>query len=189
MATGSVRRSGLAGATPLSPRRKWRIITIATLLLVPGFWSLLAGLVAAASDDPGSGPNQAAAISFGIAVVPFVYIVLAFMSGHPNPAGAVLRAMGLTVLVGIPVSALAADAVTGVIAAIGAGGIVSLREDPVHERRLRVYGVAAAAVYVFVLVRTAGALALLPAPVFPLTAIGIADHLSERRYERELANR
>jgi hypothetical protein len=36
-------------------------------------------------------------------------------------------------------------------------------------------------VYVFVLVRMASALALLPAPIFPFTAIGVADHLSERR--------
>jgi hypothetical protein len=28
---------------------------------------------------------------------------------------------------------------------------------------------------------------LLPAPIFPLTAIGIADHLSERRAEQEAA--
>jgi hypothetical protein len=40
-------------------------------------------------------------------------------------------------------------------------------------------------VYTLVLVRLAGALVLLPAPIFPLTAIGIADHLSERRAEQE----
>ena len=41
-----------------------------------------------------------------------------------------------------------------------------------------------ASVYTFVLVRIAGGLVLLPAPIFPLTAIGIADHLSERRAEQ-----
>jgi hypothetical protein len=35
-----------------------------------------------------------------------------------------------------------------------------------------------------VLARVAGGLVLLPAPIFPLTAIGIADHLSERRAEQ-----
>jgi hypothetical protein len=39
-------------------------------------------------------------------------------------------------------------------------------------------------VYTFVLVRMAGGLALLPAPIFPFTAIGIADHLAERAAER-----
>ncbi len=42
------------GMEPLTPQRKWRAITLATLVLVPAFWSMLAGFVAAASDD-GSG--------------------------------------------------------------------------------------------------------------------------------------
>jgi hypothetical protein len=42
-----------------------------------------------------------------------------------------------------------------------------------------------AALYTFVLVRMAGGLALLPAPIFPFTSIGIADHLAERAAERD----
>jgi hypothetical protein len=180
----SAGRIGRGGAEPLSPKRKWQTITVATLILVPAFWSLLAGLVAAASDDPEGGPQPAAAILLGLAVLPFVYIVLAFMSGHPHAPRAVLGAMGMALLVGIPVSALAADAVTGLVAGIGAGGAIALRADPADDWRARALGVAVAAAYFFVLVRTLGALTLLPAPVFPLTAIGIADHLSERRGER-----
>jgi hypothetical protein len=173
-----------AGAEPLSPRRKWQTITVATLALVPGYWGLLAGLVAMASDDDGSSavaPNPAAALALGLAVVPFVYVVLAFMSGHPRAPGAVLRAMGLSLLVGITVSALTADAVTGIVAGVGAGGIVALRMDGPHNWQARALAVLGAALYTFVLARTAGALVLLPAPVFPFTAIGFADHLSERR--------
>jgi hypothetical protein len=47
-----------------------------------------------------------------------------------------------------------------------------------------VWGVAIAAAYTFVLVRTVGAPALIPAVAFPLTALGLADHLSERRAEQ-----
>jgi hypothetical protein len=39
--------------------------------------------------------------------------------------------------------------------------------------------------YVFILVRSATVMALLLAPVLPFTSIGVADHLSERRRERE----
>ena len=46
-----------------------------------------------------------------------------------------------------------------------------------------------AAVYVFVLVRTAGAITVVSAPAFPFTAIGIADHLSVRRAQRMEAER
>ena len=37
--------------------------------------------------------------------------------------------MGLCLLVGIPVSALAGDAVSGIVAGVGAGGIAALRAD------------------------------------------------------------
>jgi hypothetical protein len=173
------------GIEPLSPQRKWRAITIATLILVPAFWALLAGLVAAGSDDPASGPNPAAAITLGLALIPFVFIALAFLSAHPNPAGAVLKAMGWFLLVWIPVSALAGDAVTGIVAGMGAGGITALRADDVHNWRARALAVFAASIYTFVLVRTVGAFALLPAPIFPFTGIGVADHLSEGRHDRE----
>ena len=167
---------------PLSPQRKWRAITVATLLLAPAFWALLGGLVASVSEDEAGAPDPAAALALGLALIPFVFVVLAFMSAQPRASRAVLRAMGLSLLVGIPVSALAADAVTGIIAGVGAGGIVALRADEDHSWRARATGVAIAAGYTFVLARTASALVLLPAPIFPLTAIGLADHLSERRH-------
>ncbi|HEY6698414.1 MAG TPA: hypothetical protein VIZ67_09315 [Acidimicrobiales bacterium] len=172
---------------PLSPQRKWRAIMVATLVLVPGFWALLAGLVGSAADDSTgkeAAPNVAIALAVGLAVVPFVFVALAFLSEHPRAPGAVLRAMGWALLVGIPVSALAGDAVTGIVAGVGAGGIQALRMDEPQNWRARAWAVVVASVYTLVLVRTAGALVLLPAPIFPLTAIGIADHLSERRAEQ-----
>jgi hypothetical protein len=177
------RRSALAGAEPLSPRRKWRAITIATLLLVPSFWSVLAGLVSVASeraDAPPAGPF----IAFGLALVPFVFIALAFLSENPRAPGAVLKAMGLSLVIGIPVSALAADAVTGLVAGIGAGGIAVLRADPDHSWRARAIAVIAVSAYVFVMIRVAGDVALLLAPTLPFTCLGVADHLSELRRER-----
>ena len=165
---------------PLSPRRKWRTITLATLLLVPGYWMLLAGLVANQSSAKNA-PNPAAAMAFGLAVIPFVFLVLAVMSGRARWAGAVAKAMGMAVLVGIPVSAIAGDAITGIVAGVGAGGCIALRRDDAHSLRTRAIAVAFAAVYTFVLVRSVSALALLPAPVLPLIAIGLADHVSERR--------
>jgi hypothetical protein len=168
------------GAEPLSPQRKWRAIALATVLLVPAFWAVLAGLVSG-SDVAEGGPNAPAALALGLALIPFVFIVLAFMSAHPRAPAAVVRAMGLTLLVGIPVSALAADGATGIVAGVGAGGIVALRSDPPHRWQSRALAVLAASAYTFVLVRTAGPIALLAAPALPFTGIGIADHLSERK--------
>lgn len=176
------RGSGLAGAEPLSPRKKWRAITLATLVVAPAFWSVLAGVVAVGSDDPRA-PAPAPLIAFGLALVPFVYIVLAFLSEHPRAPGAVVRAMVLSLVVGIPISALAPDAVTGFVAGLGAGGIAALRADSFQSWKARAVAVAVATLFVFLLVMVSDA-ALLLAPALPFTSIGLADHLVERRAER-----
>lgn len=181
-----MRRRAPAGAEPLSPRRKWRAIMLATLLLLPGYWSLLIGLVSVASEEENA-PPPGPYIAFGLMLVPFVFIALAFLSQHPRAPGAVVRAMALCLLVGIPVSALSNDAVTGLVAGIGAGGVAALRADLAHNWRARALAVAAATVYAFVLVRVAPDIALLLTPVLPFTVIGVADHLSERRGERRPA--
>jgi hypothetical protein len=167
--------------TPLPPRRKWRAITLATLLLVPAYWFILNGLVSSAA---GVGRNAGPLIAFGLAVVPFVFLVLAFLSEHPRAPGAVLRAMALALLVGIPVSALAADAVTGLVAGIGAGGVTALRADLAHDWKPRALAVLIVTAFVFVTLRTVSTVALVLAPALPFTAIGVADHLSEGRQER-----
>ena len=66
----TTRHSGTAGTGPLSPQRKWRAIALATLVLAPAVWSLLAGLVAIAAPTTGSTPPAGAAIAFGLALIP-----------------------------------------------------------------------------------------------------------------------
>jgi hypothetical protein len=180
------RKSPLAGAEPLPPRRKWRAITLATLVLVPAYWAILAGVVSAASDE-GPAPAAGPLIAFGLALIPFAFVVLAFLSEHPRAAGAAVKAMLVAIAVGIPVSALAADAVTGMVAGLGAGGIYALRTDQYRVGKARALAVLAAAVYVFIVVRAAGELGILVAPALPFTALGVADHLVEWRMEREAA--
>jgi hypothetical protein len=178
------KRSVLAGVEPLSPRRKWRAITLATLLLVPGYWSLVTGLVAEGLHEE-SAPFAAPYIAFGLVILPFVFLALAFLSEHPRASGATAKALLLTILVGAPVSAFAGDAVTGFVAGVGAGGIVAMRADVAHSWRARVIAVLTVSVYVFILIRSVAVIGLLLAPVLPFTSIGVADHLSERRRERE----
>jgi hypothetical protein len=177
------RPAPLAGTAPLSPRKKWRAILLATLVFAPAYWAIVAGMVSAASDETG-GPAAGPLIAFGLAVIPFAFVVLAFLSEHPRAPGAAAKAMVLSLLVGIPVSALAQDAVTGLIAGAGAGGIVALRMDLVHTVKPRVIAVVAVSLYCFVLLRTVSEVALLLGPALPFTALGVADHLSERRAER-----
>ncbi len=112
----------VVGHGPLSPQQKWKAITIGTIVLLPAFWGTLIGLVSVASDDANSGvANPAAFIAFGLALVPFAFLALAFVSGHPSAPMATVKAMCLFLLIGIPVSAIAADAVTGLVAGCGRG--------------------------------------------------------------------
>ena len=177
------RRQRPAGAEPLSPRRKWRAILIATALLAPAFWSIVIGLVASGSDDRNA-PEAAPFIAFGLALIPFVFVALAFLSEHPRAANAIVRAMLLSILVGGPALALLGDAVTGLVAACGAGGVAALRMDLPHTTRSRAVAVLLATAYAFVMVRLAPQPTIVIAPVLPFTSIGIVDHLRERRLTR-----
>jgi hypothetical protein len=142
---------------------------------------MLAGVVAVASDDGGGVGYPGAYIAFGLALVPFVFVVLAFLSEHPRAPGAVVKAMALALVVGIPASAIAADAVTGFVAGVGAGGLVALRPEVVHGWRPRAVAVVVATAWAFLAVRTVPEVAVLLAPVVPFTSIGVADHVAERR--------
>jgi hypothetical protein len=156
---------------------------MATLLLVPCFWAVLAG-IASTTSDQANAPSPGPLFAFGFSIVPFVFLALAFLSEHPRAPSAVAKALVLAVVVGIPVSATT-DAVTGLVAGLGSGGVAALRADADHNWKARALAVLAATVYVFVLLRTAGEIALLTAPVLPFTGIGVVDHLSERRREHE----
>ena len=167
---------------PLHPRKKWRAITLATLVFAPASWFILTGFVAGSVDVRGE-PNPAAAVALGLALIPFVFIVLAFLSEHPRAPGAVVKAMLLCVSVGVLISAGVTDGITGLTAGVGAGGIVALRNDG-YGWRGRTIAVILVTIWTFALVRLAGPVALVAAPVLPFTAIGLADDLAERRAAR-----
>jgi hypothetical protein len=178
------RSSVITGAGSVSPRRMWRAIMLATLLLVPAYWALLVGLVSVASGESQGSPYAGPYIAFGLALIPFVFIALAFLSVHPRAPAAATKAMALALLVGIPVSALAADAVTGFVAGVGAGGIVAMRTDLDRSWKARALAVLIVTLWAYVTVRVMPEAALLLAPVLPFTSVGVADHLLEIRRER-----
>lgn len=173
-----------AGAQPLGPRQAWRAITLATLVVVPAFWLLLAGMVSAATDEEGGVASPGAAIAGGLSIIPFAFIALAFLSQQPNAPRAAVRAMGLCLLVGLLTSVVALDGITGIVAGVGVGGVAALRADHDGATRPRALAVAVAAAYTYVLARLAGPIVLVSAPAFPFTAVGIADLLVLRARAR-----
>ncbi len=120
--------------------------------------------------------------ALGLALVPFAFLVLAFGSKHPSPAAATVIAMLLSVVVAIPILALAQDVLTGMVAGYGAGGVIALRYEPErHSRVGRWIAVGVVTLYVFALLRTVTEAGLFAGPLLPLFAVGVADLFTERR--------
>jgi hypothetical protein len=159
---------------------------MATLVVVPAYWSILAGVVSLGLGDGRGVGHPEVAIAFGLAALPFAFVVLAVHSEHPRVPFAVAEALGAAVLVGVPLSALAGDAVTGLVGAVGAGGVFALRPVPDQRLRPRVAAVAVVCAYTFVLAQVSPTLALLPAPLLPFAALGLADRRGERAQHRAL---
>jgi hypothetical protein len=160
----------------LTLRGRWTAILFATVVYQIGFWPAVA---AVAMPEGGSG----GAIALALALVPFAFGVLAFASRHPSAPGAVLKAMGLFLLIGLPVTLL--DVAAGLVAGHAAGAVVALRpaDPPVTGWRWAAAGLAV--VYVFVLLFLLPPLALLSAAVLPYAVHGLVDQAAEGRAEAQ----
>jgi hypothetical protein len=172
---------------PLSSRRRWVSLTAATIVLQFSYWPIIGSLGAGEAGDAGL-------LWLGLAVVPFVFLVLAFTSGHPRAPGATGLAMGLFLLIALPVALL--DLLVGLVAGFGAGAVLALRFDPErHSRRGRAIAVTAASVYTLALVLlqhllpVLGPFAVVSGAVIPLAVVGIADEAAEGLLEHEREHR
>jgi hypothetical protein len=167
-------------ARGITPRRKWLTITIATLVMTVSYTAILVAFIALEVDD---GPAPGPLLAFGLGLVPFVFLVLAFVSGHRRAPGAVLRAMAMSVIVAGPLSALLADAVSGLVAGFGVGGAIALRRDEPQTFKARLIAVGITTVYVAGLVNLTVEGGLFAGAVLPFVGIGIADWVMEQRAE------
>jgi len=166
----------------LTSRRRWVALTLATALLQFAYWPIVASLVR-------GDPQQADLLWLGLAITPFVFIVLAFGSGHPRAAGAAGKAMGLFLLVALPLAML--NTIVGLVAGFGAAAVIALRgEEGVHSRRARAIAVAAASLYVLALLLLQGMLpalgpfAIISGAILPMAVVGLTDELADDRAAR-----
>jgi hypothetical protein len=173
----------LGSAKPVSARRKWAAISVATVIMAISVFLMLYGAVEGAVLYETAAPGPPFAL--GLALVPFAFIALAFISGHPAAGGAVVVALLVAVPIALPLAALARDVVTGLAAGYGAGGVVALRREYYQSRRARIIAVVLTTVYVFAALRFDVATGVTAACLLPLAALGIADMASDwRRAQR-----
>lgn len=137
-------------------------------------------LLAALADGTEEGTVRMASLAVGLSIVPFVFIILAFGTRHPRAPGAVLRALGVWVLVSVAAGWF--SFALGLALAFGLGGMLAVRSDELGAQRIRALWLGAAIVYVVILAALLStAVGLFAAGTVPLLAIGLADHYTEMR--------
>lgn len=162
------------GQEPLSPGGRWLVISLATVALQFSYWSFVES-----SRRGMSGEGSLGLLALGLGLAPMVFLVVAFGSRHPNAPLAVLKAMGLFVVVGAPLGLV--DVVVGVSTAYAAGGAAALRREPeVHSLRWRIGAVVLLGIYL-VLIIVARDLQRMSGAVLPFMVLGIADSVHETR--------
>jgi len=136
--------------------------------------------------DPAIGEAPLAALALGLALVPVVFLVVAFGSRHPRAPTAVLHAMGVALLVGLPLAAV--DVVTGLMAGFGAGGAIALAQEEDDSLVARFVAIGFMTLYVAVLLRWLVEAGVFGGAVLPLVTVAAADEIMERR-ARDLRRR
>lgn len=144
-------------------------------------WSIIIAVAAAGSDEIDA-PEPAPFAAFGLALVPLVFVIVAFGSRNRRAAGVTIAAMGLFPIVALPIGLV--DSATGLVAAFGAGGVFTMRAEIEHRWRGRVIAVVVATIYTVVVVSVVPPLGIALAPLLPLTAVAVADVFMEYRAEQ-----
>ena len=157
-------------------KRSWLAIGIGTMALLVSYSSLLVAIVATQSDTPdAAGPLFA----LGFAMVPITFVAVAFVSGRRSAPIAVLKAMGLWLLVALPLGLF--NPVFGLCAGFGLGGMLTLKELDNTRWKTRLVAVTLGALYAFTMLFVFPAVGLLSGGLLPFTSLGFADYYSEHR--------
>lgn len=159
----------------LSLRQRWLAIAAATVALQFSFWPSVAAVAAAIAEDA----QGATGLALGLALVPLVFMVLAFMSRAHRGAGPVLQAMGLFILVGLPIGLF--SPVLGLYVGYAAGAVRALAPSDPPKQTWRWTAVAIGALYLTVLMVFLPGLGVMTAAVAPFVVLGLVDQLVELR--------
>lgn len=152
-------------------RQNWIAIAAATVVMAFSYFSYAAAFV---GEDGGTETFDVVPAALGLAVAPFVFVVLAFVSRNPRAPGRIVRAMLLLLAIALPVGLL--DPLVGAVAGFGAGGAVCLTPPPVERvARWRAGAVVFTTLYCLVLLLSAGPAGVMSGAVLPLVMLGFAD--------------
>jgi hypothetical protein len=136
--------------------------------------SLLSYAAAFAGDEATGDEVEPALIAVGLALAPFVFIIVGFVSQNARAPKQILMAMLLLLVIGLGIGFV--DPLLGAATGFAAGGAVTLRRPPVERvMTWRVGAVIFTCLYLLVLFVIVPPAAVLTAVVIPLVLIGFAD--------------
>ncbi len=116
-------------------------------------------------------------VGIALAVAPFVFVALGFISRNTVAARRVLQSMGLLLVLGLAVGLL--SPALGAVAGFAAGGALSLNPpDAPDVFRIRLLAVVVTVVYVLFLLVIATPAGVFAGAIVPLIMIGFADEYS-----------
>jgi hypothetical protein len=157
-------------------KRSWLAIGLSTIVLMVSYSSLLVAIVATQSDTPeAAGPTFA----LGFALVPVVFVAVAFLSGRRNAPTSVLKAMGVWLVVALPLGLF--NPVFGLCAGFGMGGVLTLKENDTDRWQARTIAVLLVATYSLSMLWVIPAIGLLSGGISPLASLGLADYYTRNR--------
>jgi hypothetical protein len=152
-------------------RQNWIAIAVATVVMFVSYLSYAAAFV---DEEGGTETFDIAPAAIGLALAPFVFVLLAFVSKNPKAPGHILWAMLLLIAISLPIGLI--DPLVGAAAGFGAGGAMCLRRPPVERAmRWRTGAVVFTTIYCLVLLLVAGPAGVMSGGVLPLVMLGFAD--------------
>lgn len=170
-------------ATDQLRRRNWLAIALATIVMMFSYFPYASAFT---SLDDGTVRINMGLVGIGLAVAPFVFVTLGFVSRNPRAPRRVLQSMGLLLGLGLSVGLLAP--VLGATAAFAAGATLCLTPPPVNDvYRWRWGATVLTIVYVFILLVVATPAGVFTGGLIPLLLVGFADEYAVWAHERDRA--
>ena len=152
-------------------RRNWTAIGVGTVI---SFFASVAYATAFIDEDGRAEEVDFTPVGVALAMVPFVFVAVAFISQNPAAPKRVLQAMLLFLAVALTVGLL--EPVLGAAMGFAAGGALTLRPPPVEKvTAWRTGAVFFTGAYLLVLLIAVPPGGVFAASVVPLVMVGAAD--------------
>jgi hypothetical protein len=152
-------------------RRNWLAIAIGTVVMMFSYFPYAAAFVRAEGEEL---HVDVGLVAIGLAMAPFVFVALAFISRGPRAPKRVLQSMALLILIGLAVGML--SPVLGAAAGFSVGALICLETPPgPNVYRWRWGAVAFTFVYTLALLVAITPAGVIAGGLLPLLMVGIAD--------------